>query len=647
LLYKNIEIYNVEELDRYADGSVTWCRVPRFVYDTLEMGESARRMAMHATGVELRFVLQSEEAVLRMNSSDGEGVFHVYRGSIQGGWQDHEVQKIVGSEPQDFVIKRSANPERLKAIDKKCGHPFSSEVIRVIFDRGHFRLYDVQGDVRPPTPEECPKSTLFFYGSSITHGSNSIDMSHSWPSVVGYNLKMDVRNLGMAGSCALEPAFAEYIASEGQKGNWDAAVLEVGINVLSWDDEKIRQRLSNLLQKVAGRNPDKKVFLISPFYHCGDDFSAEKNAARWRTLAEQTAKALNFDNVTYINGMDIIGNASFMSADEVHPNIYGVQQIADRLTGIIASALKIPQRSEKKARAKPKSRPLWIAAAALAVALAILLGSFAFGGTKTLYLPETVEYFVNGELYSTYMYHYDDNGFLQEIVTREKSGEETRAKVTCDKNGNVTQVVQTQEFSGSVQGTLFLELKDVYTYTAQGNLLSYRSYRGAEQLKKCSWEYDRANRPIKRIQESDNGMYGKTVLSTEYEYDKKGNLIVARTFNNNLLATVNEFTYDEDGRRISEEISNGQGSRQSRAEYTYEDGKTVIRVGNSFTGNANNTIYTYDHAGNLICKDRTDGTGTSYYYQYAYTYREVEVSQSSPRQSYSITDSLPKTGYFG
>ena len=43
-------------------------------------------------------------------------------------------------------------------------------------------------------------------------------------------------------------------------------------------------------------------------------------------------KKAGYANITYINGLDLLGDMSLLSADEVHPNIYGVQQIADRLT---------------------------------------------------------------------------------------------------------------------------------------------------------------------------------------------------------------------------------------------------------------------------------------------------------------------------
>ena len=337
--YQNVELYNVEELIHNEDGSISWIRVPSTVRDKLE-SDQGKRMAINATGVEFRFVLKGEKAVIKMCVKDVvEGVFHVFRGGIQGGWEDHEMHKVVTTEPQEFVIERSKNLDRLKVMAERIGDSWDSEVIRVIFDRGYFKIYDIVGDIEPPKEEQCPAKTMLSYGSSITHGSNSIDMSHSWVSIVAHNLNMDARNLGMAGSCAMEPEMVDYIASEGEKGRWDIATLELGINVLGWEEDKILERVENTIRQVAGRNPEKPVVVISPFYHCGDDFDEEGRAKKWRRLIEQVVKKLNYSNVTYVNGLDIIGDMSFMSADEVHPNIYGVQQIADRITERIKKLL--------------------------------------------------------------------------------------------------------------------------------------------------------------------------------------------------------------------------------------------------------------------------------------------------------------------
>ena len=55
---------------------------------------------------------------------------------------------------------------------------------------------------------------------------------------------------------------------------------------------------------------------------------------------EETVKRLHYPNVTYINGLDVIDNMSYMSADELHPNIYGVQRIADEITARIKQRIE-------------------------------------------------------------------------------------------------------------------------------------------------------------------------------------------------------------------------------------------------------------------------------------------------------------------
>ena len=172
------------------------------------------------------------------------------------------------------------------------------------------------------------------YGSSITHGSNALDASHMWTAVLAHNLNMDMINLGMAGNCFMEKAMIDYIADEGVNGNWDILTLGLGINALDWDEEKINERVYYAVQKTASENPKKSIFVISPLYCC-DDFNGGGKAAKWRRLIEANVKKLNLKNVRYINGLDLIGDMSFISADEVHPNIYGAAQIAERLTGII------------------------------------------------------------------------------------------------------------------------------------------------------------------------------------------------------------------------------------------------------------------------------------------------------------------------
>ncbi|MBO5953117.1 MAG: hypothetical protein J6Q53_03215 [Oscillospiraceae bacterium] len=342
MLYKNVEIFNAAELIHNDDGSVTWLRVPETVFQTME-SKSANEVAHNVTGVELRFVIKGESVKLLMNASKDDDTgfctFHVYYGGVQGGWEDHEVHKHITAEVQEFEIKRPKNMKNLEKMTAMSGWDWDPQVVRVIFDRGRVNLHGVIGDVELPKPSQCPRKTLLCYGSSITHGSNSIDMSHAWASVLGYNLNMDVRNLGMAGSCCMEPAMADYLAAEGERGKWDVAVLELGINVLGWEEEKICDRVDNILQQVAGRNPEKPIFVVSPFYYGGEDLRDSVTGQKWRRLIAQIIARRADPNVTYINGLEVLDHIRYMSADEIHPNIYGQQRIAEVLTQKLMQAL--------------------------------------------------------------------------------------------------------------------------------------------------------------------------------------------------------------------------------------------------------------------------------------------------------------------
>ena len=337
MIFRNVEIYNAAELyEGETANSVRWYRVPSAVRDKME-SDAGRTMCRAATGVELRFVMESDAVTIRMRTTDKNdpfGIFHVYRGSIQGGWQDHEVDKIVGTEYHDYVIRKSENLKTLQKITDEFEYPFSPEVVRVIFDRGEFEILDIIGDVRPPKKEELPKKTLLTYGSSITHGSNAFYMSNALASVLAHGLRMDVRNLGMAGSCLMEPSVIDYIAAEGEKNRWDIAILELGINVLSWEEEKIISRVENAIREVAGRNPEKSVYVISPLYN-KDDYEEKGQSEKWRRLIGEVVEKLAYKNVTYINGRTVVGDMSYISADEVHPNIYGSEHIAIVLLPII------------------------------------------------------------------------------------------------------------------------------------------------------------------------------------------------------------------------------------------------------------------------------------------------------------------------
>ena len=336
MIYKNIEVFNTVEAEEY-EGGMRFYRVPKAVSEKMEIPRSGAELATNSTGVELRFVVNSGTVKIKMkhvSSLNYLASFHVFFGGIQGGWDAHEINCCVSREETEFEFRAHPELDKLRKISEAAGIDFDPSVVRVIFDRGNYVITDVSGDAEPPRKDLLPKKTLLCYGSSITHGSNSIDMSHSWASVLGHNINMDVRNLGMAGSCAAEEEMVDFIAAEGEAGMWDAAVVSLGVNVLDWEENKILSRVKNIINEVAGRNPGKKVFFISPVYNY-DDYEKTGKSEKWRRIIASECDRIDSGNVVYVNGLELLGSMDLISADFVHPNIYGVNLIAEKLTKIV------------------------------------------------------------------------------------------------------------------------------------------------------------------------------------------------------------------------------------------------------------------------------------------------------------------------
>ncbi len=324
MIYKNMEIHNAAELLPSEHGGVCWMRYPTSVCEGFEK-ENAVRQAGNATGVELRFIMKSERVVLSVRS-EGDGHYHVYRGGLQGGWYDHEGRTTSPSKTE-IVIERKEQP-LVERMHKDFSLPWDPCLIRIVFDRGRFEIIDVlEGEVAPPVEGQTPKKTILFYGSSITHGSNSLNDSNSWTSMVAHGLGMDKLNKGLAGSCCMEESTVSYLGEIGKRGAWDVAVLELGINVLSYDAQKRRACALRSLDKIAGENPDKPIFVISPFYSY-DDYEKNGRAVAWRETIAEAVSTRGYKNVTYIPGDTVLPDMRGISSDGVHPSIYGIDTIA-------------------------------------------------------------------------------------------------------------------------------------------------------------------------------------------------------------------------------------------------------------------------------------------------------------------------------
>lgn len=325
MIYQNVYLHNVRDVFE-KDGGIRWRRMPKSVSDQID--ERGQGLLCNSTGVEIRFVIEAPEAILTVRALTDPAALtnvRVFHGDIQAGWQSHETEFQEGGICK-IKIKRPDNIEKLKKIASGAGSTWSPDVVRVI---PNISFIFIRADgVRPPTADEMPKKALLCYGSSITHGSNAYTQLDTWAHFIAHGIGYDLFNLGMPGNCKMEHPFVSHLASE----PWDIAIAELGINVLSWDRETAYSRAFDTISGLA--KTGKPVIAISPFYCC-DDINGGIKAAMWREVVSEVCRTLALPNVTYISGTDLLGEASLLSADLVHPSIYGIRQIGERLLPVL------------------------------------------------------------------------------------------------------------------------------------------------------------------------------------------------------------------------------------------------------------------------------------------------------------------------
>ena len=328
MIYKNIELYNVSELCQGRAGMQP-LRIPEEV--AKKCGEHIINASRAMSGVELRFNLEGDEAEITLCTlaENTSTVACLYHGNIASGWQD--VVFRIYSEPTTIKIKKHPNLDTMREIDKVCNNSYDSSLVRLLFPIPGIEIIDIKGKVSPPKAEQTPSLTYLAYGSSITHGSLGILPMNTYAYLTAEALSSQLVNLGVAGSAFMDDAMADFVASR----DFSFATLEMGINVINKiSTEEYDKRVRNFITKVASSHPRQKIFCIDMVYS-EFDLKGDIKAAEFRKALKTAVEELRFDNTVYINGLTLMDSPKGLSADLVHPSVWGCREIAQNLCKII------------------------------------------------------------------------------------------------------------------------------------------------------------------------------------------------------------------------------------------------------------------------------------------------------------------------
>jgi len=325
IIKDNLEFHAGELQDMPGIQGKLLARIPAEIGNKLS--QRGKFVAMDSVTTEIRFVTDAPVLDITLCAIKPEfGLdlleVRIFYGNFEcmSVWLKPGIVTPIRLTPQDAAI-RKIKDEYLR---KGPGIGFSPNVIRLVSPRGGMIYCGINtfgSAVRPPTPDEKPSKTCLFYGSSITN--SRLD---GFPSVVGKVLGVDIINLGLCGACQIEHELADWMAA---RDDWDVAVLELGINSLWMKPEEFSGRVDYLLNAFVTRHPEKPLALLTIFpsssrFEFLKEPNGEDNESRFcEILRELHAKYAEKNNVSLIEGKDILTDLNGLGGDFLHPKIYG------------------------------------------------------------------------------------------------------------------------------------------------------------------------------------------------------------------------------------------------------------------------------------------------------------------------------------
>lgn len=326
-----VQLWNCGGAEPTADGTgVLLYRAPKAVRDQLDTktpdgkersGATQMRATAHS---EIRLVLnpgaKRESVKLHLRGENGASLVFFW-GDVLAG----ETKLLPGDKAKPVTLPGHGLLDSL--MDKFPRGRFANHVCRVVIKGAEITLNGIDGDVRPPKPEELPP-VMLSYGTSISQGAAASRPDLAWNALTARALGYDFLNLGSSGTAFCEPAMADYLAGL----QWGLCVLELSVNMAGtgFSVEQFRERAGSLIDKLAKSHPKAPIVCISLFPYGTGDLWKQPTAAAYRKALEEICKASGHRNVHVISGPELLSFTG-LSEDLLHPSDHGMIEIAGKL----------------------------------------------------------------------------------------------------------------------------------------------------------------------------------------------------------------------------------------------------------------------------------------------------------------------------
>lgn len=115
----------------------------------------------------------------------------------------------------------------------------------------------------PIEPSVTDRRVWLHHGSSISHGSNAVSPTATWPAVAARLGGVELTNLGLGGNALLDPFTARAMRDTAA----DVISVKIGINLTNTDLMRLRAfgpALHGFLDTIRDGHPDTPLLVVSP-----------------------------------------------------------------------------------------------------------------------------------------------------------------------------------------------------------------------------------------------------------------------------------------------------------------------------------------------------------------------------------------------
>ncbi|KAA9157446.1 hypothetical protein FPZ12_025070 [Amycolatopsis acidicola] len=184
-----------------------------------------------------------------------------------------------------------------------------------------------------------PRPRWIAYGSSITQCAQAAGPSTTWPALVARANGWDLRCLGFAGQCHLDPLVARFVRDS------PAGLISLclGINIhrrASFTGRSLVPAIAGFVATIRDGHPETPIVLQTPIFDPDGETLANTAGLTMPQVRELLAEAAETLGLPLIDGRTVLtSDETHLLEDGLHPNAEGYRLMAERLTPLLGAHL--------------------------------------------------------------------------------------------------------------------------------------------------------------------------------------------------------------------------------------------------------------------------------------------------------------------